>query len=45
MPVSVPFSSRTAGFAYVRAFAENAKTEGLVVQAAARVELRGVATE
>jgi polar amino acid transport system substrate-binding protein len=44
LAVAIP-KGRDAGFAYVRAFAENAKTEGLIAHAAAQVSLRGVATE
>jgi polar amino acid transport system substrate-binding protein len=44
LALAIP-KGRDAGFAYVRAFAENAKTEGLVADAAARVGLRGVAAE
>jgi polar amino acid transport system substrate-binding protein len=36
---------RDAGLAYLRTFVEEAKSEGLVARAAARVALRGVAAE
>ena len=44
LAIAIP-NDREAGFAYVRAFAEDAKSEGLVARAAARVALRGVAAE
>ena len=44
LAMAIP-NGRDPGFAYVRAFAENAKSEGLVAHAAARVALRGVAAE
>jgi polar amino acid transport system substrate-binding protein len=44
LALAIP-KGRDAGFAYVRAFAMNAKSEGLVTRAAARVALRGVAAE
>jgi polar amino acid transport system substrate-binding protein len=44
LAMAIP-KGRDAGLAYVRTFAGNAKTEGLVAQAAARVALRGVAAE
>jgi polar amino acid transport system substrate-binding protein len=44
LALAIP-NDRDAGFAYVRAFAENAKSEGLVARAAARVALRGVVAE
>jgi polar amino acid transport system substrate-binding protein len=36
---------RDAGFAYLRAFAMDAKSEGLVARAATRAALRGIAAE
>jgi polar amino acid transport system substrate-binding protein len=44
LALAIP-KGRDAGFAYVRAFAVGAKSEGLVAHAAARVALRGVAAE
>jgi polar amino acid transport system substrate-binding protein len=44
LAVAIP-NDRDAGFAYLRAFVEAAKSQGLVAHAAARVALRGVAAE
>jgi polar amino acid transport system substrate-binding protein len=44
LALAIP-KGRDAGFAYVRAFAVDARSEGLVARAAARVALRGVAVE
>ena len=44
LAMAIP-KGREAGLAYVRRFVEDAKSEGLVARAAARVGLRGVATE
>jgi polar amino acid transport system substrate-binding protein len=44
LAMAIP-KGRDAGFAYVRTFVEDAKSEGLVARAAARAALRGVAAE
>jgi polar amino acid transport system substrate-binding protein len=44
LAIAIP-KGRDAGFACVRTFVEDAKSEGLVARAAARVALRGVAAE
>jgi len=44
LAMAIP-KGRDAGFAYVRTFVEDAKSEGLVAGAAARVALRGVAAQ
>ena len=44
LAMAIP-NGRDTGFAYIRAFVEYAKSQGLVARAAARVTLRGVATE
>jgi len=44
LAIAIP-KGRDAGFAYMRTFVEDAKSEGLVARAAARVALRGVAAE
>ncbi len=44
LAIAIPKGS-DAGFAYMRTFVEDAKSEGLVARAAARVALRGVAAE
>jgi polar amino acid transport system substrate-binding protein len=44
LALAIP-KGRDAGFAYVRAFAEDAKSGGLVAHAAARASLRGIAAE
>jgi polar amino acid transport system substrate-binding protein len=44
LALAIP-KGRDAGLAYVSAFAESAKSEGLIARAAARVSLRGIATE
>jgi polar amino acid transport system substrate-binding protein len=44
LAIAIP-KGRDAGFAYVRTFIEDAKSEGLVARAATRVALRGVAAE
>ena len=44
LAIAIP-KGRDAGFAYMRTFVEDAKSEGLVERAAARVALRGVAAE
>ena len=44
LAIAIP-KGRDAGLAYMRAFAETAKSEGLVAHAAARAALRGVAVE
>jgi polar amino acid transport system substrate-binding protein len=44
LAIAIP-KGRDAGFAYVRTFVEDAKSEGLVAGASARVALRGVAAE
>jgi polar amino acid transport system substrate-binding protein len=44
LALAIP-NGREAGMAYLRAFVADAKSEGLVARAAARVALRGVAVE
>ena len=44
MAIAMP-KGRDAGAAYMRAFVEDAKSAGLIAQAAARVALRGLAAE
>jgi polar amino acid transport system substrate-binding protein len=44
LAMAIP-KGRDAGFAFVRTFVEDAKSEGLVARAAARAALRGVAAE
>ncbi len=44
LAMAIP-KGRDAGLAYLRAFVEDAKSEGLVARAAARVALRGVAAD
>jgi polar amino acid transport system substrate-binding protein len=44
LAIAIP-KGRDAGLAYVTAFAEDAKSQGLVARAAAQVVLRGVAAE
>ena len=44
LALAIP-KGRDAGFAYVCAFAVDSKSGGLVAAAAARVALRGIATE
>jgi polar amino acid transport system substrate-binding protein len=44
LAIAIP-KERDAGLAYVRAFTEEAKSAGLVAQAAARAALRGIAPE
>jgi len=44
LAIAIP-KGRDAGLAYLRAFVEDAKSEGLVARAAARVALRGIAAD
>jgi polar amino acid transport system substrate-binding protein len=44
LAIAIP-KGRDAGLAYLRAFVEDAKSEGMVARAAARVALRGIAAD